>query len=60
VFAAAVSATGLNAEAFGAMVQFLHQNGADILSFAAPFPELRAWIEWIINFLDAEQKASKR
>jgi hypothetical protein len=46
----------MNAETLGALISFLHQNSSDILSFAAPFPELRAWIEWIINFLDEEKK----
>jgi hypothetical protein len=38
---------------------FLKSNSADILSFAAPFPELRVYVEWIINHFDNMEKSSK-
>jgi Leucine-rich repeat (LRR) protein len=54
VIGAAVSVSGMNAETFAALVEFFRLNSSELLSFAAPFPELRVWVEWIINHLDDE------
>src|SRR4051794_11778379 len=59
MIAAAIAASGLTPEGFAALVTFIESNVADILSFAAPFPELRSWIGWIIDHLDHEQRKPK-
>jgi hypothetical protein len=52
---ALITASGISIEMASAYIAFVQHNSADILSFAAPFPELRAWIGWIIDHLDREQ-----
>jgi hypothetical protein len=42
------------------VLQFLRTNASDVLSFAAPFPELRAYFEWIINHFDAVDSLAKK
>ena len=52
ILAAAVQLTGLTPEAAMQLLEFMRSNTASILSFVAPFPELRAWFEWMINHFD--------
>lgn len=56
---AAIQSSGLNAEATAQLLEFLRSNAGDILSFVAPFPELRAWVAWIIDHVD-EHEGRKR
>jgi hypothetical protein len=60
MFAAAVQASGLTPEAAAQLLEFLSSNTAVILSFVAPFPELRAWVGWIIDHLDERDSDPKR
>lgn len=60
MFAAAAQASGLSAEAVAQLLEFLRSNTADILSFVAPFPELRAWVGWIIDHIDERDGDPKR
>jgi hypothetical protein len=52
VIAATVAAANLPPETLQLVLDFLRLNASNILSFAAPFPELRAYFEWIINHFD--------
>jgi Leucine-rich repeat (LRR) protein len=58
VFSAAVQQSGLTLEATLQLSEFIKSNTAEILSFVAPFPELRVWVEWMINYFDEEEKRS--
>jgi hypothetical protein len=51
-----IAASGLSPETTRPVVQFLMSNASDVLSFAAPFPELRAWLSWIIGHFDNEHR----
>jgi hypothetical protein len=55
--AAAAVASGLPPETVELAIKFLASNISDILSFAAPFPELRVWIGWIIDHFDEERRS---
>ena len=59
VFSAAVQQSGLTLEAALQLSEFIRANTAEILSFVAPFPELRAWVEWMINHFDEEEKRDR-
>lgn len=52
----AVAASNLPPETLQLTALFLTTNASDILSFAAPFPELRVYLEWIVNYFDALKK----
>jgi len=58
IVAAAVSQSGLSPEALQQVMSFLQVNSAQILSFAAPFPELRTYLLWIIDFFDVQEGKS--
>jgi Leucine-rich repeat (LRR) protein len=60
MLAGAIQASGLTAEAAAQLLEFLRSNTADILSFVAPFPELRAWVGWIIDHIDESDGDPKR
>lgn len=55
VVSSAFVASGLSAETIQLVFQFLHFNASNMVAFAAPFPELRAWVGWIIDHLDEER-----
>jgi Leucine-rich repeat (LRR) protein len=55
----AVAAANLPADTLQLVMLFLKSNSADILSFAAPFPELRLYVEWIISHFDDLERSSK-
>lgn len=59
MFAGALQASGLTAEAAAQLLEFLRSNTADILAFVAPFPELRAWINWMIDHIDERDDEAK-
>ena len=59
LLAAAIQQSGLTPEAAVQLLDFMRANTASILSFVAPFPELRAWVEWMINYFD-EQDGEKK
>lgn len=50
-----LAASGMSAETLQLVFQFLHFNASNMIAFAAPFPELRAWVGWIIDHLDKER-----
>ena len=54
VVAVALAASGMTPETLVLMIDFFKTNIGDILSFIAPFPELRSWINWIIDHFDGE------
>jgi hypothetical protein len=39
------------------LMSFLHAHGGQILSFSAPFPELRVWLTWILDHLSREDRS---
>jgi hypothetical protein len=59
IVASAVAAANLPPDTLSLVILFLKSNSADILSFAAPFPELRAYLEWIIDHFDDLNASSK-
>lgn len=59
VVGAAVTAANLPPDTLQLALLFLKSNAADILSFAAPFPELRTYIEWIIQHFDELEGSMK-
>lgn len=59
IVASAVVAAGLPPETLQAVLAFLRANSGDILSFAAPFPELRMYLAWIIDYFDAQENTTK-
>jgi len=52
VVGTAVAVANLPPDTMQLLSIFLKANAGDILSFVAPFPELRVYIEWIINHFD--------
>jgi hypothetical protein len=46
---------GIGPESFAAMIEFFRANYGSILQYAAPFPELRAWIAYVMEFLDHDR-----
>ena len=60
VIGSAIAASGLTPETLELVVHFLQTNVSDVLAFAAPFPELRAWIGWIIDHFDEERNATSK
>ena len=60
VLGSVVAAANLSPATGELVAQFLNQNSRDILAFAAPFPELRAYFEWIINYFDEDKKRPKK
>lgn len=56
VLSSMIASSGMQQEALELSFQFLYTNASDILAFAAPFPELRAWFGWIIDYLAEEQE----
>ncbi|WP_168858331.1 leucine-rich repeat domain-containing protein [Bradyrhizobium brasilense] len=59
LLSAAIQTSGLTPEAAVQLLDFIRANTAAILSFVAPFPELRAWVEWMINHFDEQEKKTK-
>jgi hypothetical protein len=59
VVGSVIAAANLPPDTLQLVMTFLKSNSADILSFAAPFPELRLYIEWIINHFDELETSSK-
>jgi hypothetical protein len=51
---ATASQVGVSVESVAGGVELLRSNFGDIFAFAASFPELRAWLECIIDHLDDE------
>lgn len=60
MLASGLSAAGITAESVELAASFLHARASEILSFAAPFPELRAWICWIIDEFDKAHVENRR
>jgi len=59
VVGSAIAAANFPPDTLQLIMLFLKSNSADILSFAAPFPELRVYFEWIINYFDELETHSK-
>ncbi len=59
VVTSAIAALGFPPETLQAVLTFIHDSGGDILSFAAPFPELRMYLGWIIDHFDTLEARSK-
>ncbi len=53
---AALQAVGVNSETLLMASKFIITNSSEIFAFVSPFPELRAWISWIINHIEHEHK----
>jgi len=54
-----LEATHVSAETLNAILAFLHNGSSDVLSFAAPFPELRTYLQWIITHFDTVEAGPK-
>lgn len=59
IVAAAIAAANLPPDTLQMVLVFLKSNAGDILSFAAPFPELRNYMQWIIDHFDSLEVGSK-
>jgi hypothetical protein len=59
IVGSAVGAANLPPDTIQLVALFLKSNAADILSFAAPFPELRLYLSWIIDYFDDLHAPSK-
>ena len=59
LLSAAIQTSGLTPEAAVQFFDFIRANTASILSFVEPFPELRAWVEWMINHFDEQDMETK-
>ncbi|WP_084251753.1 leucine-rich repeat domain-containing protein [Bradyrhizobium sp. AT1] len=57
--ASAVSASNLPPDTAQLLALFIQSNSADLLSFAAPFPEVRTYLAWIVDHFDAHHSTSK-
>lgn len=55
VVGSAISAASLPPDTLQLIASFLTSNAANILSFAAPFPELRTYMTWLINHFDDQR-----
>jgi Leucine-rich repeat (LRR) protein len=54
--AAVIAASGINADTLAPLIRFMMVHSSDVASFAAPFPELRSWFQWIVDHLDQEKE----
>jgi hypothetical protein len=59
VVGSAIAAANLPPDTLQLVMLFLKSNSSDILSFAAPFPDLRVYVEWIISHFDHMEKSSR-
>jgi hypothetical protein len=53
VIASALAVTSIPPDVLQSLSAFLYDNASAILSFAAPFPELRNYLGWIIDHFDS-------
>ncbi len=58
VIGSVITAANLPVDTLQLIMLFLKSNSADILSFAAPFPELLAYFRWIIDYFDKIERPS--
>jgi len=60
ILGSAIAAANLPPGTLELVVEFLNHNSSQILTFAAPFPELRAYMQWLIGHLEQREKSPNK